>query len=151
MSKLLNNYEVVGTFPNGVQATNILDTAPPAIGHYCHVVTLPNGIIQLSGQKAWDPKSGDLINENVRDQTKLVMENISAILKGLGLNFSYLTRLSCYLSDPDDYPAFNDTYASCLGDNMPSRTVLAGLSLRGGALVEIVADAYSTPESHSLR
>jgi 2-iminobutanoate/2-iminopropanoate deaminase len=116
--------------------------APAPIGHYHHAVVLPTGFVQLSGQKAWRPEDGVLIDGDVAAQTRLALSNIGAVLAGLGLDFSHLTRLVCHLHDPNDYPAFNATYAEELGAAMPTRAVLAGAALRGGALVEIIADAF---------
>ena len=116
--------------------------APAPIGHYAHAVVLPNGFIQLSGQKAWRPEDGQLIDGDVAAQTRLALSNIRAVLRDLGLDYADLTRLIVHLHDPAHYPAFNEAYAAELGDAMPTRAVLAGADLRGGALVEIIADAF---------
>ncbi len=122
--------------------TDVTVNAPAPIGHYSHVSELPNGTVLLSGQKAWRPLDGKLIDGPVNEQTKLIFENIYAILDGVGLPRTSLVRLSCYLSKLSDYEVFNETYRDCLGEHKPARTVLAGFDLRGGALVEIVAEAY---------
>jgi 2-iminobutanoate/2-iminopropanoate deaminase len=118
-------------------------SAPAIIGHYCHAATMPNGMVQLSGQKAWIPETGILIDGGIEEQTTLVIRNIRAILNGLGLELDSLTRLVCHLHRVEDYESFNRAYAAALGQARPARTVLAGAELRGGALVEIVADAFN--------
>lgn len=123
-----------------------LRDAVPAIGHYSHAAELPNGVIYLSGQKAWDPRTGVLIDGPVDAQVELIFGNLRAILAQLGLEIASLTRISCFLADVDaDYETFNRAYAAGLGAHKPARTVIGGCSLRGGALVELVAEAYRAP------
>lgn len=128
--------------PSGKAQFVDVPAAPAPIGHYHHAVVLPGGFVQLSGQKAWRPEDGVLIDGDVAAQTRLALSNIGAVLAGLGLDYSNLTRLVCHLHDPADYPAFNAAYSEELGAAMPTRAVLAGAALRGGALVEIIADAF---------
>lgn len=116
--------------------------APAPIGHYCHAVALPNGLVQLSGQKAWRPEDGQLIDGGIGEQTQLVLSNIRVVLSGMNLDMGNVTRLICHLNDPAHYPEFNAAYTAEMGENKPARAVLAGAELRGGALIEIFADAF---------
>ena len=116
--------------------------APAPIGHYSHYVELDNGVVYLSGQKAWKPENGELLQGDMRVQTELVIDNIEAILIGIGLSLDNVTRVQCYLSGEAEYRSFNEVYARRLGDHLPARSVLVNCGLRGGALVELVADAY---------
>jgi 2-iminobutanoate/2-iminopropanoate deaminase len=111
-------------------------------GHYSHVVELPNGTIQMCGIKAWDASTGELSGSTISEQTNIVFDSILSALNALNLDEKNITRISCHLSDPDDYAGFNEVYSSRLGSSMPARTVLAGYKLRGGALVELVVDAF---------
>lgn len=115
---------------------------PPAIGHYSHVAVLPGGLVLISGQKAWKDATGALVDGGVAVQTKVAFENIRALLRQMGRDLDALVRVSCHLANIEDYPAFNEAYASALGEHKPVRTVLGGYRLRGGALVELVAEAY---------
>lgn len=133
--------EIVSGGPQWVELSG--EFAPAIIGHYCHASVMPNGMIQISGQKAWAPDTGILIDGDIEAQTALVMQNITAVLEGLELGLDALTRLVCHLHSVDHYEPFNRAYAKALGTARPARTVLAGAELRGGALIEIVADAYS--------
>lgn len=123
-----------------------LPEAVPAIGHYSHACELPNGVIYLSGQKAWDPRTGVLIDGPIDTQVERIFSNLEEILAQLGLDLTAVTRISCFLADVDaDYETFNRAYAAGLGAHKPARTVIGGCSLRGGALVELVAEAYRAP------
>jgi 2-iminobutanoate/2-iminopropanoate deaminase len=136
----------IGVVSESAPITHALFGIVPAIGHYSHATELPNGIIYLSGQKAWHPDTGELVVGNVAAQVHRIFDNLSAILASIGLDQSALTRISCYLADVDaDYEAFNQAYAVRLGMHKPARTVIGGCALRGGALVELVAEAYRKP------
>ncbi len=128
-------------FSNNIKRYTI-DGVAPEIGHYRHVLELPNGMIYISGQKAWSLESGDKVEGNISQQVDKIFENLTVILSSIGLNFDSITRVSCFLSDVDSYDEFNTAYALNLGNSKPSRTVIGGNSLRGGALVELVFEAY---------
>jgi 2-iminobutanoate/2-iminopropanoate deaminase len=117
-------------------------SAPAPIGHYSHVVELDNGIVHLSGQKAWQPGEGALVTGGIVEQTERVLDNVEAILGEIGLDWSRVTRVHCYLADPEDFPAFDAVFARRLGAFRPARATVAGLRLRGKALVELAVDAY---------
>ncbi|HYN08692.1 MAG TPA: RidA family protein [Vicinamibacterales bacterium] len=127
---------------HGIECMEFSGDVPSAIGHYSHAVELDNGIVFLSGQKAWKAGTGDRIEGEIAAQTRQVLLNIETILSELRLNWSHVTRMQCCLADPVDYAAFNEVYASVLGIHRPARTTLAGFRLRGGALIEIISEAY---------
>lgn len=116
--------------------------AASPIGHYSQAVKLPNGLVLFSGMKAWHPETGELTGSSIGQQTDLVFDNLEASLSHLGLTLSNVIRIQCHLAHEQDYGEFNAAYARRLGNSRPVRTTLAGYSLRGGALVELVADAY---------
>ena len=125
------------------QTTDAVATRiPEPVGHYSHVVELPNGIVYLAGQKAWKYGRGTDIEGDITEQTHRVMDNIEAILAGVGLGFKHVTRIHCCLADINDFEAFERVYSSRLGDHKPARVTLGGLTLRGGALVELIVEAY---------
>ncbi len=58
----------------------LTQNAPKPIGPYNQAVQAGNFLF-ISGQLAIDPKEGKLIVENIKLQTRQVMENIKAILE----------------------------------------------------------------------
>lgn len=133
--------------PGAITIVDVETGAAAPIGHYAHAVELDNGIIHLSGQKAWNPETGELVAGDVETQTGVVFDNIEGVLRHLGLTLEHVTRIQCHLARVEDYEAFNRAYARRLGAHRPARTTLAGYQLRGGALVELVADAYRPASS----
>ncbi|MEO0663937.1 MAG: Rid family hydrolase, partial [Planctomycetota bacterium] len=55
------------------------DKAPGAIGPYNQAI-VAGGFVHCSGQVAFDPASGEIVQGDVRVQTQRVMENLAAVL-----------------------------------------------------------------------
>lgn len=124
-----------------IKLIDLEEAVPRIVGHYSHVVELPNGMVFVSGQKAWNA-NGSLVEGDVVRQTEVIFDNIVAILSQIGLEMTDVARISCHLSNISNYDAFNRVYTKKLGQHRPARTVLGGYQLRDGALVELVVEAY---------
>jgi len=120
--------------------------APAAIGPYsqAQVVRLHGGnrMVFTSGQIALDPASGQLVGEEVAEQTERVLENLSQVLNGAGLGLEDVVKTTVYLVDMGDFQAMNQVYEQRFRDGAPpARTTVAVAGLPRGARVEIDAVA----------
>ena len=115
---------------------------PSPIGHYSQIVELPNGMVYLSGIKAWKVGAGDAVSGDIQEQTNTIFDIIEDILETQGMSKENIIRIQCHIANVDDYEEFNKVYAKRLLLHQPARTVLAGYTLRGGAAIELVVDAY---------
>jgi 2-iminobutanoate/2-iminopropanoate deaminase len=111
------------------------ENAPKAIGPYSQAVEV-NGTIYISGQIPVDPKTGN-IPEGIVPQTKQVMENIGAILKEAGYEYTDVVKSTCLLSDMTNFAAMNEIYAQYYPENPPARAAFAVKELPLKVLVEI--------------
>ncbi|MFP3164727.1 MAG: Rid family hydrolase, partial [Acidianus sp.] len=59
------------------------EKAPKPIGPYSQAVKIGN-LIFVSGQIPLDPKSNNVVNGGIKEQTAQVLENIKAILEASG-------------------------------------------------------------------
>ncbi len=114
--------------------------APKPIGPYNQAVQAGNFLF-VSGQFAIDPQENKLIVENVRLQTRLIMENVKVILNSAGYSLNDLVQVTVFLSSMSLFEEFNHEYAKFFEGEFPSRS-LVGSELKRGALVEISAIAY---------
>ena len=80
------------------------DKAPKAIGPYSQAIE-NNGTLFISGQIPVDPSTGK-VADNIADQTRQVMENISAILTEAGYTFDNVVLCNCLLDNMDNFKAF---------------------------------------------
>lgn len=109
--------------------------APQAIGPYAQAIEL-NGLLYTSGQIPLD-KDGNFVEGDIRVQTTQVLRNLEAVLKEANSSFSSVIKTTVFLSNMDDFVAFNEVYASFFGDHKPARSTIAVKTLPKNALVEI--------------
>lgn len=114
----------------------ITDRGPKPIGPYSQAIKT-NGVIYLSGQVALDPKSGELIGGDIRQQTERVFENIKGILEAAGSNLHHVVKATVFLKDMNDFPAMNEVYARYFTAAPPARSTVQVARLPKDALVEI--------------
>lgn len=110
--------------------------APAAIGPYSQAV-ICNDFLFTSGQIPLDPKTGELVGENIQEQTQRVFENLKAVLSAAGCSFENVVRATVYLTSMNDFAALNQVYGEYLGQAKPARSTFAVAALPKGAMVEI--------------
>jgi 2-iminobutanoate/2-iminopropanoate deaminase len=116
--------------------------APAAIGPYSQAVRA-NGMIFLSGQIALDPKTGELVSGDVAAEAEQVMENLGAVLRAGGSDFSRVVRTTIYLVNLADFQAVNAVYGKRFSATLPARATVQVAALPRGAKVEIDAIAIA--------
>ena len=116
--------------------------APQAIGPYSQAISVPAGKLTfLSGQIPLDPQTGQLVSGDISKETERVMENLRAVLKGAGLEFSHVARCTIFLTDLNDFGKVNDVYGRYFPSAPPARATVQVAALPKGARVEIDAIA----------
>lgn len=85
--------------------------APAPIGPYNQAVLVDN-TLYVSGQIALNPKTMDLITDNIDDETQQVMQNLQAVLKAASMDFSHVVKASIFISDMNYFAAINKVYGS---------------------------------------
>ncbi len=113
-----------------------VEDAPAAIGPYCHAVRVGN-LVFCSGQTPLDPKTMELLGNNVSEQTEQVFKNLATVLAGLGLGLNNIVKTNVYLKTMDDFKAMNEKYAEVFATHTPARTTIAVRQNPLDALVEI--------------
>ena len=83
--------------------------APAPIGPYSQAV-LAGNTLYLSGQIALDPETGELINENITEETHAVMKNMEAVLRAAGFSFSDVVKCTNFIRDMGQFATNNDVY-----------------------------------------
>ncbi|CAF1090417.1 unnamed protein product [Adineta steineri] len=121
--------------------------APKPIGPYNQAIQT-NYLLYLSGQIGIDPRTGQLVSGDVRNQTQQVFRNIQAVLNAAGSDLTQVARCLVLLTDMEDFQAVNTIYASFFSsmENYPARTTFAVKTLPASAKVEIECTAFSKKE-----
>jgi 2-iminobutanoate/2-iminopropanoate deaminase len=118
--------------------------APQAIGPYSQAVKVGH-TLYTSGQIALTPE-GEMIEGDVKDQTRQVLTNLGNVLKAGGADFHTVIKTTIFLADMDDFLAVNTIYAEFFGGHTPARSTVAVKTLPKNALVEIDAMAIVQDE-----
>ena len=109
--------------------------APDAIGPYSQAIVCGN-LVFTSGQIAICPATGNVEAETIEEQTEQVCKNISAILEEAGTSIEKVVKTVCFLSDMNDFAAFNNVYAKYF-TGKPARSCVAVKTLPKNVLVEV--------------
>ena len=112
------------------------DRIAPSVGPFSAAV-LAGDLLFLSGQIALDPSTGQLVPGGIAEQTRRVLENLSAILKAEHLGFDHVVKTTIFLTSMDDFQTVNEIYGSYFRENPPARSTVAVAGLPKGAKVEI--------------
>jgi 2-iminobutanoate/2-iminopropanoate deaminase len=110
--------------------------APKAIGPYSQAVEA-NGFVFVSGQIPLDPKTGNLVRGDIREQTKQVMENGKAVLAAAGCGMDRVVKATIYLKNISDFAAVNEVYGSYFTADPPARATVEVSRLPKDAAIEI--------------
>ncbi|HYK98114.1 MAG TPA: RidA family protein [Candidatus Acidoferrales bacterium] len=112
------------------------DKAPKAIGPYSQAI-VTGDLIFCAGQVALDPKSGDLVSGDIREQTRRVLDNLAAVLDAAGAGLDRVTKTTVFLTDFAEFAAMNEVYAEKFGAHRPARSTVQISTLPRGARIEI--------------
>ena len=112
------------------------DKAPAPIGPYSQAV-LSGNTLYVSGQIALNPVNGQLITINIIRETNQVMENIGAILKEAGFDYSDIVKTTIFLKDLQNFQTVNEVYGNYFKDNFPARETVEVSKLPKDVNVEI--------------
>lgn len=111
--------------------------APSPVGPYNQSV-LANGTLYMSGQIALDPSTGNLVTDNIEDETHQVFNNIKAVLTEAAMTFNNVVKCSVFVADMEMYSRINAVYAQYFDeDTAPARELVEVANLPKYVNVEI--------------
>ena len=110
--------------------------APAPIGPYNQSV-LAGNLFFISGQICLDPKTGELINGDIKEETTQVMKNLQAILHEAGMQFNRVVKTTIYLTDMKQFAEVNEVYGSFFNGDYPARETVEVSALPKFVNVEI--------------
>ena len=113
------------------------DQAPAPIGPYSQAVKVnvvsTTGMLFVSGQVAIElAPLGD-----IKAETHKVMENIGAILKAAGLDYTNVVKATIFVKDMNDFASINEVYGQFFMSEPPARETVEVARLPKDVNVEI--------------
>ena len=114
--------------------------APAPIGPYNQAVIVGDSVF-ISGTIAMDLQSKQLIKTNIKEETKIVMDYIGAILKAADIDFDNVVKTTIFLNDMNNFIHVNEVYSSYFKKDFPARATIQAQRLPKDANVEISMEA----------
>lgn len=112
------------------------ENAPAAIGPYSQGIVAGN-TLYAAGQLGLLPETGLMAGDGLEAQTRQAMENLGAVLEAAGMGFENVVSVDVFLTDIENFLAFNAIYSEYFTQNRPARAVVEASRLPRDALVEI--------------
>lgn len=113
--------------------------APAAIGPYSQATTAGDFVF-CSGQIPLRP-DGTLNEGDVAEQTRQVLTNLAAVLRGAGSSLDRVLKTTVFLQDMNDFAAMNAVYSEFFTAQPPARSTIQVARLPRDVRVEIEAIA----------
>lgn len=114
------------------------DDAPKAIGTYSQAVKVGN-TVYLSGQIPLVPETMEMIEGDIEAQIRRVFDNLQAVAKAAGGDFSDIAKLNIFLTDLGNFAVVNTVMAEYFVEPYPARAAIGVASLPRDAGVEMDA------------
>src|SRR5207302_2523535 len=120
--------------------------APATIGPYSQAIRSGNFVF-CSGQIPLDPKSGEMVTDDIGAQTRRVLDNIVGLLKSEGISLGDVLKTTIFLTDLGNFQIVNEIYGSYFNNQPPARSTVQVSALPKGAAIEIEVIAAAEPSS----
>jgi 2-iminobutanoate/2-iminopropanoate deaminase len=122
--------------------TPVPEGGSPSGGNPYSAVVISGDFVFLSGQVPRDPSSPTypgVVSEDFEEQVTRVFENMRRCLAAAGCGFEDVVKVTGFIADFADFPAFNNAYLRYFSEPYPARTTV-GVHLRGFKIeVECIA------------
>ncbi len=115
----------------------LTDKAPAPIGPYSQAILVEN-TLYTSGQIALNPKTMELILEDIETETKQVMNNLKAVLDAADMTFENVVKATIFIMNMGEFARINSVYSTFFDEaTSPARETVQVASLPLGVNVEI--------------
>lgn len=111
--------------------------APAPIGPYSQAV-LHGNTLYTSGQIALDPSTMNLMVEDIKTETRQVMENLAQVLAAANMSFDNVVKSTIFISDMNNFAMINEVYGHYFDEaTAPARETVQVARLPKDVNVEI--------------
>jgi 2-iminobutanoate/2-iminopropanoate deaminase len=114
--------------------------APEAIGPYSQAIRVGN-TLYLAGQIAIDPQTNEVVHGTIEEETRLVLDNLKAVVEAAGFTMADVVATSVFLADLNEFPQMNAVYAEYFPEAPPARATVEVARLPRDVKIEISAIA----------
>ncbi len=115
-------------------------SAPEPVGPYSQAIE-SGGFVFVSGQGPINPETNQLVQGDIKSQTRRVLENIFEILKAAELTMKDVVKTTVFLTDLNNFKDMNEIYSEYFAEGKPARSTVQVARLPLDISVEIDAIA----------
>jgi 2-iminobutanoate/2-iminopropanoate deaminase len=129
---------LLSTISGGKMEKKVVFTekAPKPIGPYSQAIIAGN-LIFTAGQIPIDPATNQVVQGDIKEQTRRVLENLRAILESVGATFDDVVKVTIYMKDLNEFSAMNEVYSEYFKNSPPARTTVEVSRLPRDVRIEI--------------
>jgi 2-iminobutanoate/2-iminopropanoate deaminase len=129
---------LLSTISGGKMEKKVVFTekAPKPIGPYSQAIIAGN-LIFIAGQIPIDPATNQVVQGDIKEQTRRVLENLRAILESVGATFDDVVKVTIYMKDLNEFSAMNEVYSEYFKNSPPARTTVEVSRLPRDVKIEI--------------
>jgi 2-iminobutanoate/2-iminopropanoate deaminase len=111
--------------------------APLPIGPYNQAIVV-NGLVFVSGQIALHPQTGELVLSDIETETRIVLDNVKAVLDAAGSSLAQVVKVSVFVKDINLFGRINAVYATYFEESTaPARELVQVAELPRFVNIEI--------------
>lgn len=103
--------------------TSTPPNTPEPIGPYNHIAKV-GSMITIGATAGVDPATGQLAGNDIRSQTRQILDSFSVMLESVGSDLAHIVHISVFLDRMSDFEAMNAAYVEKMGGHRPARTVI---------------------------
>jgi 2-iminobutanoate/2-iminopropanoate deaminase len=119
----------------------LTEKAPAPIGAYSQAIQVDDRFIFTAGQIPLDPSTGQVVDGDIKTQTRQVLRNLEQILLAAGASMKTVVKTTVFLKDMSEFAAMNEVYAEFFSASAPARSTVEVGRLPRDVRVEIEAVA----------
>jgi 2-iminobutanoate/2-iminopropanoate deaminase len=98
-------------------------------------------LVFMAGQAAVDDDGNVIAPGDVREQTRVTLDRIAAVLAEAGGDLTDVVTATAWLTDLSNFAAYNEAWVEKFGDHRPARATVRADLVLDGMLVEVQAIA----------
>ena len=118
------------------------EKAPAAVGPYSQGIKAGD-FVYTSGQLPIDPQTGQLVQDDIQEATRVALGNVKAVLEQGGASLETVVKVTVFVKDMNNFGAINEVYAEFFTDHKPARSLVEVARLPKDGVIEIEAVAIA--------
>ena len=94
------------------------------------------------GKGPFHPVTGEVVGNGMKEQAVQTLANMKAVLEAAGLAVTDIAKTTVFVTNMDDFAAFNEVYAAFMGEHRPARVCVEVSNIAHGCLLEMDAICF---------